>query len=111
MLVTGERVQTNLIMRCLFSHRWGRSIINVQFSRAYRTCARCGTMQRGVFDRFWDDISWETVRERTYIESQAIRIVREPVSRLGRLAHSFWLRRSRTGDGRQSLTRTVFRGG
>jgi len=102
-----RRVRKKLTMRCLFPHKWARSVINVQSAIAYRTCVRCGTMQRGIFDRFWDDISWETIRERSYVKSQQAKIVRRPSSRLDQLAHSLGLRRSRTSDDMRSGKRSV----
>jgi len=94
-------------MRCLISHKWvigtelsprsaGRRVRSVL---PYRTCERCGTLQRGIFKTLWSDLSWETVRERAYNKLQQRRIVRQPSSRLDQLAHSMGLRRSREGDG------------
>lgn len=93
-------------MRCLFPHKWTRSIINVQCATAYRKCVRCGTMQRGTFERFWDEISWETIRERSYAESRKEWIVRRPSSTIDQLAHSLRLRRSRMND-RAGIRRTI----
>jgi len=93
-------------MRCLFPHRWTRSVINVQRTVAYRRCIRCGTMQRGIFNHFWDDISWETIRERGYLEAQNKRIVRGPSSGLEQLGHSLRLRRSRMSDKAKSRERS-----
>jgi hypothetical protein len=96
------------MMRCLLTHKW---VIGTEFNvrspspyirsvLPYRTCERCGTMQRGIFKALWRDISWETVRERTYIKSQQRQIVRHPSSPLDQLAHTLGLRRSRMRDGR-----------
>lgn len=93
--------------RCLLTHKWA---IGTEFNvrspgpyvksvLPYRTCERCGTMQRGIFKALWRDISWETIRERTYIKSQQRLIVRRPSPRLDQLAHTLGLRRSRMSDG------------
>ena len=79
-------------------------------------------MQRGIYDPFWRDIAWETIRERAFIgpahvemasESDyawdaiierdripldRIQFVRKPSSRLDQWAHSLRLRRSRATD-------------
>ena len=57
-------------------------------------------MQRSVYDAVYQDVAWETVREREFIRSQQIQIVRKPVSRLDQLAHTLGLRRSRMSDRR-----------
>lgn len=96
------------IMRCLLTHKW---VIGTEFNvrspgpyvrsvLPYRTCERCGTMQRGIFKALWTDISWETIRERAYVKSQQRAIVRHPSSRLDQLAHTLGLRRCRMSDGR-----------
>jgi hypothetical protein len=96
-------------MRCLFTHKWAMgNVLNVRSFHPYRTCQHCGTMQRGIYDSFWRDISWETMRERSYIKSEQAQIVRQPSSRLDHLAHSLGLRRSRASDGRRSAKRSVF---
>jgi hypothetical protein len=80
------------MVRCLLTHKWDRKIFD-RSAFYYRTCKRCGKMQRGIYD------TWETMRERTYIKSQQIRIVRHPSSQLDHLAHTLGLRRSRASDG------------
>lgn len=88
-------------MRCLLSHKWVTSW-EKSFVRSfvpYRRCRRCGIMQRGIYDSLTRDLSWQTVRERTYIAAQQIRIVRRSSSRLDQLAHTLGLRRSRMSDG------------
>jgi len=102
-------------MRCLLIHKWGNPkavtatscVPYVRTVLHYRTCRRCGTMQRGIYDRFWNYMVWETMRERTYIKSQQLKIVREPSPRLDRLAHTLGLRRSRMGDRMRAERRTV----
>jgi len=87
-------------MRCLFMHFWVTSW-EKSFIRSfvpYRTCKRCGTMQRGVHYSFSSEIAWETMRERTYLRMQQIHIVRQPSSWLDQLTHSLGLRRSRMSD-------------
>ena len=59
-------------------------------------------MQRGIFRSLWSDLSWETMRERTYIKLQQRRIVRQPSSRLEQMAHAVGLRRSRLSDRTES---------
>jgi hypothetical protein len=49
------------------------------------------------------------MRERTYIKSEQIRIVRHPASRLQHLAHALGLRRSRRDDAKRSLNRSLLR--
>lgn len=102
-------------MRCLFKHKWGSpkavsvtaSVRYVRTVHYYRTCKRCGTMQRGIYDRFWNYSVWETMRERSYIKSQQLNIVRQPSSRLDQLAHTLGLRRSRMSDRTSAGKRTV----
>jgi len=94
------------MLRCLFTHKWAIGTrLNVRshgtYIRSvlpYRTCERCGTVQRGIYKTLWGDLSWETIRERTYIRSQQVRIVRQPSSRLDQLAHTLGLRRTRMSD-------------
>jgi hypothetical protein len=83
-------------------------------------------MQRGIYDPFWRDINWETMRERAYTTSaqiqvarqpsvpwetmaerayvtwEGIKVVRKPSSWLDELTHSLGLRRSRMSDRRGS---------
>ena len=77
----------------------------------YRTCERCGTMQRGAHDTYSGGIAWETMRERTYIKSEQLRIVRRSASRLQQLAHTLGLRRSRRDDAEKSPRRGLLRRG
>jgi hypothetical protein len=86
-------------MSCLFIHKWGSKIFD-STAFYYRTCERCGTMQRGIYG------NWETMRESIYIKSQQIRIVRKPSSWFDRLAHTLGLRRSRMNDGTRSVKRS-----
>ena len=79
-------------------------------------------MQRGIYDTFWRDIAWETMRERAYTKSvqiqiarqpssawetiaerayvtwERVQIVRKPTSWLAQLTHSLGLRRNRMSD-------------
>ena len=86
-------------MRCPFAHKWvalwEKSLGTIA---CYRRCRRCGSLERGVLD-FSRIVGWETMRERSYITSQQMRVVRQPLFRLDRLAHSFGLRRTRMNDG------------
>jgi len=64
-------------------------------------------MQRGTYDAYSGDVAWETMRERTYIKSEQIRIVRRASSRLEQLAHTLGLRRSRMSDGTRAQRRSA----
>jgi len=102
-------------MGCLFTHKWiTRKEIDfrsrapdITFAIPHRICERCGTMQRGTYDTSLRGVSWETMRERTFIESQQIRIVRQPSSWLDQLIHRLGLRRSRMSDKTKSGKRSV----
>lgn len=82
-------------MRCYFGHRWAGRVFDGS-SFYVRSCQRCGKVQRGIYN------TWETLRERTYIRSQQVDIDRNPATRLGKLAHTFRLRRSRASDRAES---------
>ena len=108
--------------RCLFAHTWLIKASQLRSAVLSRTCVRCGTIQRGIYDPFWRDIAWETIRERAhstpvqiqvasdvsaswqtvadraYVTPEKIRFARKPSSRLDRWAHSLGLRRSRVSD-------------
>lgn len=102
-------------MRCLFTHKWvlGKAFnvrSRVPYVRSvlpYRTCERCGSMQRGTHDPYSGEVAWETMRERTYIKSEQIRIVRQPASWLRHLAHALGVRRSRMSDGARAVRRST----
>jgi len=102
-------------MRCLLIHKWvlGKTfnvrsrIPYVRSVLPYRICERCGSMQRGTYDAYSGDVAWETMRERTYIKSEQIRIVRRTSSRLEQLAHTLGLRRSRMSDGTRAQRRSA----
>jgi len=92
--------------RCLFTHTW---ILQTETKRRidgfsvrsvipYRTCKRCGKMQRGIHDKFWGDIVWEPLRADTDITLEKARFFRQPMSPIDQLAHSLGLRRSRKSD-------------
>ena len=55
-------------------------------------------MERGIHDKFWGDIVWETLRKDTEITLSKARFFRQPSSPLDQLAHSLGLRRSRQSD-------------
>ena len=79
-------------------------------------------MQRGIYDAFWRDISWENLREsvysksaylqtardsssswekmieRVYITPDRVRFVRKPTSWIDQVTHSLGLRRTRASD-------------
>jgi len=86
-------------MRCHVRHKWGRKLFDGS-AFYFRTCERCGKIQRGIYN------TWETIRERTYIKSQHVDIVRQPSTRLDQLAHTLRLRRSRARDGAGSGQRS-----
>jgi len=101
-----ETLRDRVLVGCLFVHNWniqtetrrdghGFSVTSVI---PYRTCERCGQMQRGIFDTFWRDIVWEPLRKGTDMSPGRNRFFRQPASPLDQLAHSWGLRRSRSGD-------------
>ena len=93
-------------MRCLLSHKWSMAkllrfesaVPHARPSLYYRSCDRCGAVQRGVYDILSGGISWETLREHDRSRLEQIQIIRQRSSRLEQLAHSLNLRRSRQGD-------------
>ena len=110
------------VVRCLFAHKWIMKASDLRSPIPYRTCADCGTIQRGIYDPFWRDIEWETIRERAFdmqassdnaaepadpwetsmeparISPEQIQFVRKPSSRLEQWTHSLRLRRTRATD-------------
>ena len=110
------------VVRCLFAHKWMMKASDLRSAIPYRTCADCGTIQRGIYDPFWRDIEWETIRERAFdaqsaddgafeapdpwgipiervrVAPEQMQFVRKPSSRLDQWAHSLRLRRSRSTD-------------
>jgi len=93
--------QGELTMRCIFTHQWTiylKTGLAHGTRLAYRNCKRCGLMQRGVYDGLYQDIVWENVRERTFVKSQQMRIVRRTSSRFQQITHSLGLRRTRASD-------------
>ena len=101
-----KALRNRVLGGCLFVHKWniqtetrqdvhGFSVISVI---PYRTCERCGQMERGIFDTFWRDIVWEPLRKGTGMSPGRNRFFRQPSSPLDQLAHSWGLRRSRSGD-------------
>lgn len=55
-------------------------------------------VQRGIYESGWRDIAWETLRERGAVNTTQLRLVRKPVSWVGRIAHSLGMRRERASD-------------
>lgn len=79
-------------------------------------------MQRGIYDPFWRDITWETIRERAYstpdqiqvssasssqwetvaepayVTPEKLRFVRKRSSRFDQWTHALRLRRTRMSD-------------
>jgi len=95
------------IVRRLFAHKWVEGKPAPRFLHPYRTCERCGVMQRGIYDPFWKDTVWEIMRERAYVKSEQIRIVRESTSRLDKWVRALGLRRTRRSDSRESSGRAA----
>jgi len=91
--------EETLVIRCLFAHEWvtlwEKSLGTIA---CFRKCKRCGILERGVLD-LSKVVGWETMRERSSTKAQQVRVVRQPLPRLDRLAHSFGLRRTRMNDG------------
>ena len=93
-------------MSCLLSHKWNMErlfrfaspILHDRSDVYYRTCGRCGAVQRGIYDILLGGISWETLRKHDQSCWQQIRIVRQRTSRFEQLVHSLDLRRSRISD-------------
>jgi len=102
-----------LTMRCLLTHKWviGKEFDftsqtpQIAFTVPHRTCERCGQLQQGIYRRHSRSISWETMRERTYLISEHGQLVRKPLSWLDRLRHSLRMTRTRKTD----LVTSVFR--
>lgn len=132
-LIDTITLQQEPTMRCLIKHKWVRKVPSVRSVVPIRTCEQCGTMQRGIYDPFWRDIAWETMRERAYTKPTQIQvarqissswetieggayvtweraqIVRKPSSLLDRLAHSLGLRRNRMSDRRGAGKRSALK--
>ncbi len=93
-------------MSCLLSHKWNMEklfrfeapVLHGKSDVYYRTCERCGAVQRGIYDILLGGIFWETLRKHDQSCWQEIRIVRQRSSRFEQLVHSLNLRRSRTSD-------------
>ena len=92
---------SGLPIRCLLAHEWVSKQAGGGPFLPYRICARCGTMQRGLRDGLFQDMTWETMRERAILVSEQALVVRRPISRLDRIAHSLRLRRTRASDTRR----------
>jgi hypothetical protein len=86
-------------MRCLFAHKWVTMWEKNRRSIAcFRRCQRCGSLERAILE-YSGIAGWEAIRERSYTKAQQIRVTRQPLHHLDRLAHSFGLRRTRIDDG------------
>jgi len=100
---------------CLISHKWNMeklfrsesTVFHGQPNLYYRTCDKCGAVQRGIYDILSGGISWETLRKHDHSCWQQIRIVRQRSSRFDQLIHSLNLRRSRTSDAMKAQKRSV----
>jgi len=90
-----RRCAVELVMRCMFTHQW---TINLQSRLAYRTCRHCGITQRGNYIGLFQDIAWETLRERALVKPQEMQFVRRGSTQLDQIAHSLRLRRTRASD-------------
>jgi len=95
------------MMLCLFGHKWvilwERSYGNIA---CYRRCERCRSLERGVLD-FSSIVSWEKVRADTHSRALQMRLVRLPLPRLDRWAHSLGLSRTRASDRARSVARST----
>ena len=95
-----DPVSGQKIVQRFCAHAWvtsgGEPFIRAVAS--YRTCKRCGVLQRAVHCSLSGQVAWETMRERTCLELQHLQVVRQPSSMLEGLAHSFGLRRRRMSD-------------
>lgn len=93
-------------MRCLFAHKWvtlwEKSLGTIA---CCRRCRRCGTLERAVLDAFSRVVAWETMRERSHVSALQMRVARQQLPRLDRLAHSLGFLRTRTSDRPRSLQR------
>ena len=66
-------------MRCFFRHRWvvdktypiTRAVGSVNAVVYYRTCLRCGSVQRG-FDNLNDDIAWQALEKHSHFKRRDI---------------------------------------
>jgi len=93
--------------RCLFRHKWAIETETKRGSHGfretrvipYRTCERCGAIERGIYDGSLKNIIWERLRERANVTASRPRVFRQPGSLFDRLAHSCGLRRTRMSDG------------
>ena len=102
-------------MSCWLSHKWTMEklfrfdspILHGKSDVYYRTCDRCGAVQRGIYDILLGGISWETLRKHDQSCWQEIRILRQRTSRFGQLVHSLNLRRSRTSDRLKAQKRSM----
>ena len=91
-------------MLCLIRHQW---VYDLRFYHVHRKCSVCSTVQRHVWNKESAYSEWESIRERTYIESEQKQIVRKPVTPFLRIAHALRLVRTRARDRRPSLARPV----
>lgn len=55
-------------------------------------------MWHSIYDGLFQDNAWETMRERTFIQSGPEWIVRRPASQVDQIKHSLGLRRTKAGD-------------
>ena len=102
-------------MSCWLSHKWTMEklfrfdspILHGKSDVYYRTCDRCGAVQRGIYDILLGGIFWETLRKHDQSCWQEIRIVRQRTSRFEQLVHSLKLRRSRTSDRLKAQKRSM----
>lgn len=72
-------VSEQAIVRCLFTHAWVTSE-KERFIRpavSYRTCKRCGILQRAVPCSLSGQVIWQTMRERTSLGSQHLHAVEQ----------------------------------
>jgi hypothetical protein len=91
-------------MPCLLKHRW---MYDLRFFHVYRKCQLCDLVQRHLWNSDSVYTAWESLRERTYVESEQRQVVQRRSSRLVRLAHTMGLMRTRMSDRTKSWARST----
>ena len=91
-------------MSCLFKHKW---TYDLRHFHVYRNCQVCNLMQRHVWNKDSVYTAWQSIRERTYIETEQTQIARKRSFGLVRLAHSLGLLRTRSSDRARYLARST----
>jgi len=92
--------------RCLFRHKWaiqtetkrGPHGLPIKTVIPYRTCERCGVIERGIYDGSLKNIVWQRLRERADIIPSRSGFSRQAGSAFDRWAHMCGLRRTKISD-------------